>query len=208
MNDCLVTGMTNVGKTCFVINFAEYMGLKELKFHLRQLAGYTSVRSYSPGEARTELISADSNYTRQVQSIKLEVPAGKVIKQLEIIDSCGLSDGIHPDSEIRLAMAKTLRLIRNSNLIFHIIDLAALKLSNNRRSKEANKILDPIDQMIMEYASLEKDYVILANKIDLKKARTNLKVFQKYFAKHHIIPISALYQQGFQEVKKLVLNYA
>ena len=208
MTDCLVTGMTNVGKTCFVINFAEYMGLKELKFHLRQLAGYTAVRSYSPVEARSELISADRNYTRQVQSIKLEIPAGKVIKELEIIDSCGLSEGIHPDSEIRLAMARTLSLIRNSNLIFHIIDLANLNFNKSSQSEEKTDILYPIDKMIMEYASLEKDYVILANKIDLKKARANLRIFQQYFIDYRIIPISALYQQGFQEVKKLVLNYA
>lgn len=200
MTECLVTGMPNVGKTCFVINFAEYMGLKELKFYIRQLAGYTSVRRYSPEDARNELISEESNFTREIQSVKLEIPSGKVFKELEIIDSCGLSEGIHPDAEIRLAMAQTIRLIRESNLILHMIDLTNI-------SKEKEDILLPLDRMIMNYASLEKNYAILANKIDLHSAKENLKILRENFISKKIIPISALYWLGFQEVKRLVLNY-
>ncbi len=201
MSDCLVTGMPNVGKTCFVINFAEYMGLKELKFHVRQIAGYTSISSYTPGEARDKLISVQSNFTRDIQSINLEIPAGKTIKNLAIIDSCGLSDGIHPDAEVRQAMASTIKLIRASNLILHMIDITNIK------NDEDNNLLLPIDRMILNYASEKKNYAILVNKIDLNYAAKNLQLFKKSIKGKLIIPISALYQKGFKEVKRLVFSY-
>ncbi|MEJ6950545.1 GTPase domain-containing protein [Natronospora cellulosivora (SeqCode)] len=200
MNDCLVTGMSNVGKTCFVINFAEYMGLKELKFHIKQLAGYTSISSYSPVEAREKLISVDENSTREVHTINLEIPKGKTFKEIKIIDSCGLSEGIHPDKAIRLAMANTLRLIRESQFIFHMIDLTNIK-------NDDNNLLFSIDKMILEYASLEKKYAILANKIDLQSAQKNIELLKARYKNILIIPISALYKKGFQDVKKMVYTY-
>src|SRR5690554_1410376 len=187
MNNCLVTGMSNVGKTCFVINFAEYMGIKELKFHVKQVAGYTAINSYTPNEARKKLISVKENSTREVQIIKLEIPKGKTIKELQLIDSCGLSDGIHPEEEIRLAMAKTLKLIRDSNFILHIIDV-----SNIDKNKKGKDILLPIDRLILNYASLEKNYAILVNKIDLSFARSNFKLLKSRLKDIIIIPISAL----------------
>ncbi len=202
MAECLVTGMSNVGKTCFVINFAEYMGLKELKIHVKQIEGYTSINSYTPGEARNKLISVKANSTREVQAIKLEIPRGKTFKELKIIDSCGLSDGIHPEEEVRLAMARTIRLIRESSYILHMIDITNINSDQNY-----DEVLKPIDRLILDYASLKQNYAVLLNKIDLSYARKNLKLLMQSFENLPIIPISALYQQGFKEVKKLVLNY-
>jgi len=137
-----------------------------------------------------------------VQSINLEIPAGKTIKRLEIIDSCGLSDGIHPDEEVRQAMARTIRLIRRSNLILHMIDI-----TNLCTQESDDDVLMPIDRMILNYASQEKNYAILANKTDLLQAAENLELLKKNLTDKLIIPISALYQKGFKEVKKLVLSY-
>ena len=202
MKKCLVTGMPNVGKTCFVINFAEYMGVKELKFHVRQRAGYTAINSYSLSEARKKLISAKENTTKEIQLIKLEINKGKTIRELQLIDSCGLSDGIHPDEEVRLAMAGTLRLIRDTEFILHIIDIKNIK--NDKKGKD---ILLPVDRLILDYASMEKKYAILANKMDLSFAEMNLKILKKNIKDIIIIPISALYKEGFKEVKKMVLSY-
>ncbi len=202
MKKCLVTGMPNVGKTCFVINFAEYMGVKELKFHVRQRAGYTAINSYNLSEARKKLISVKENTTKEVQLIKLEINKGKTIRELQLIDSCGLSDGIHPDEEVRLAMARTLRLIRDTEFILHIIDIKNIK--NDKKGKD---ILLPVDRLILDYASMEKKYAILANKMDLSFAEMNLKILKKNIKDIIIIPISALYKEGFKEVKKMVLSY-
>lgn len=194
--------MPNVGKTCFVINFAEYMGVKELKFHVRQRAGYTAINSYSLSEARKKLISVKENTTKEIQLIKLEINKGKTIRELQLIDSCGLSDGIHPDEEVRLAMARTLRLIRDTEFILHIIDIKNIK--NDKKGKD---ILLPVDRLILDYASMEKKYAILANKMDLSFAEMNLKILKKNIKDIIIIPISALYKEGFKEVKKMVLSY-
>lgn len=202
MTDCLVTGMPNVGKTCFVINFAEYMGLKELKFYIKQTAGYTSINSYSLSEARNKLISNNENSTRVIQIVKLEIPKGKTIKELQIIDSCGLSEGIHPEEEIRIAMAKTLRLIRESTCILHMIDVTSLNIGNKDQ-----EILQPIDRLIFDYASIEKKYAILANKIDLLISDDIIHIIKERLNNTVIIPLSAIYHQGFNIVKKMVLNY-
>lgn len=199
MVDCLVTGVSNAGKTCFVINFAEYMGLKELKLFVKQQAGYTAVRSYTTNEARDQLVSLQENYTKEVQSVKLEIPVGKVFKELELVDSCGLSDGIHPEETVRIAMARTIRLIRESKIVFHIIDLTTIQ--------PEGEIILPVDKMIMEYAGREKEYIILANKIDLKYAQEKLPFLKKCTNNYRVLPISALYQKGFKEVRRLVLNY-
>ncbi|WP_167935764.1 GTPase domain-containing protein [Halothermothrix orenii] len=192
--------MPNVGKTCFVINFAEYLGLDRLKLSIKQPAGYTSIRSYSVTEAREQLVSPESNFTDSVQSIDIEIPSGKVIKKLKIIDSCGLGDGIHPEYEVRLAMATTIRLIKNSDLILHIIDLTQLNMNSD-------ELLQSVDKMIMNYASLEKNYAILANKVDLKTVKDRVNLLKNVINDKVIIPISALYKYGFKEVKKLVLSY-
>jgi|SRR5690554_263285 len=199
MSDCLVTGMPNVGKTCFVINFAEYMGLQELKFYMKQQAGYTSINSYSPEEAMSRLVSANDNFTKNVQSINIEIPAGKTYRRMEIIDSCGLTDGIHHNEEIRKAMAKTLGLIRKSSFILHMIDV----LNINKKGE----ILMPVDRMILKYALKEKKYAILINKIDLIYASNKIEILKQQLHNTIMIPISALYKRGFKEVKKLVLNY-
>ncbi|MFW6281698.1 MAG: GTPase domain-containing protein [bacterium] len=200
MTDCLVTGMTNVGKTSFVINFADYMGLKKLKFHVKQVAGYTAINSYTPDEARDKLISIDENSTIDIQQIKLKIPRGKTFKELTIIDSCGLTEGIHPEEEIRLAMAKTIHLIRTSKCILHIIDISTI-------NTEVENPLLPIDKMILDYACNKQNYAILANKIDLIYASINLEILKEKVSDVVIIPISALYKQGFNDIREMVLSY-
>ena len=54
---------------------------------------------------------------------------------------------------------------------------------------------------------MEKKYAILANKMDLSFAEMNLKILKKNIKDIIIIPISALYKEGFKEVKKMVLSY-
>ncbi len=200
VTDCLVVGKPNVGKTCFVINFAAYMGLKKLKFYIKQPAGFTSTKSYSINIARNKLISTEANYTRNIQAVKLTLPIGKVDKELKIVDSCGLREGIHPDAKIRMAMATTIKHLQNSKLILHIIDLTNI-------SRNTDDILPSIDRMIVNFASIDKNYAIIVNKIDLKEYIDNLTLIKKKLTNKVIIPISALYQKGLEEIKTFVLKY-
>ena len=200
MTDCMVVGRPNVGKTCFVLNFAEYMGLKKLKLHLRQTAGYTTIKNYKIEDAREELVSDKMNFTDNLQFVKLKIPVGKIEKDVKIIDSCGLKNGIHPDQKIRKAMAATIRNLTNSNLILHIIDVSSIDINDE-------KLLSPIDKMILNYSSLNNNYAILINKIDIPEYKSNIDIIKNQYSSIYMIAISALYKKGFKEVKKLVLKY-
>jgi small GTP-binding protein len=199
MTKSLVLGKTNVGKTCFTINFADYLGVKKLKFTIRQPAGFLSTQTYQLQTALEELIYPESHTTKNIQEIQLKLPVGKGYKKLDLIDTCGLIEKIHPEKKIRRAMAQTLKQIQDSEVILHLIDLS--KLNNNNRKK-----ISDLDLEIYNYCRANKCYVVLANKIDLKVARDNLSFLEERLNKEVIIPISALYQQGFKEVKKFLLK--
>ncbi len=202
MSDCLVVGRPNVGKTTFVVNFAEYMGLENLKIHVKQPAGYTSIKNYAIEDARNILISDQPNFTKNIQIVKLEVPAGKIKKTLKLIDSCGLKNGIHSDPEIRKSMAKTLKKITNTNLILHMIDIK--NINNNHE----DNILSSVDKMIFKYSKIDKSYALLINKIDLIDSVPNTITFIKNKLNFDLIfPVSSVNQKGFQKIKELVLKY-
>ncbi len=197
MSRCLIIGKPNVGKTCFTLSFAEYLGLKEVKMTIKQPAGYQATQTFAINDAREELISIEPNKTRSLHSIDLNLPMGKGKGRLTLIDSCGLSDGIHPDYEVRKAMAQTIRQIKESEVILHIIDLSRL-------FRDGKMQIPIIDDMVMKYVQSPQAYAILANKIDLESSQKGLIFVRNELKKVLVIPISALYHLGFKEVKSFV----
>lgn len=193
----LIIGMPNVGKTCFTLNFAEFLGLKQIRLTIKQPAGFMATQTYEIAEAREELISAEPNKTRSLHSLDLELPVKKGKGTLTLVDSCGLSDGIHPDYEVRRAMAQTISQIRESEIVLHIVDLTVVANDSKMR-------LPMIDSLILNYVSQKQAYAILANKIDVRGTEQALEHLQSDFHKLTIIPVSALYQTGFREVKSFV----
>lgn len=198
MSKCLIVGMPNVGKTCFTLNFAEYLGLKKVRMTIKQPAGFMATQTYEIHDAREELVSTEPNKTRSLYSMDIDLPLGKGKGRLSLIDSCGLADGIHPDYEIRKAMAQTISQIRESEIVLHIIDL--LQLTNQGRSPR----LPLIDHHILNYVNPKQAYAVLANKIDLSGTEVGLAFLTSELKKVRVIPISALYQKGFREVKSFV----
>ncbi len=200
MLNCLIVGMPNVGKTYFLISFAEYMGLKKIQLNLKMKAGMNTAVNYSLEEARDKLVSDKENYTRDLQYININIRIGKAEKKIKIIDTCGLHEGIHPEQEIRKSMAETIDEITKSNLVLHVIDIKNIYKNNN--------VLYAVDQMIYNYAQKKTNYVIIVNKIDLKNYLNNLKIIRKKLSSTIIIPVSAFKKKGFDNVKYLVNNYA
>ncbi|MCK4258323.1 MAG: 50S ribosome-binding GTPase [Halanaerobiales bacterium] len=197
MSRCLILGRPNVGKTCFSLNFAEYMGLKQIRMTVKEPAGFMAIHTYKIDEAREELISPELNRTRSLNSLDLKLPLGKGKGRLTLIDSCGLDDGIHPEYEVRKAMAQTIGEIKECEIVLHMIDLS--KVVRN------NKLTFPlIDNMIYNYVGSKQAYALLANKIDLQGSKEHLEFLKKELKKVLIIPISALFQLGFREVKSFV----
>ncbi|MGB8955278.1 MAG: GTPase [Tumebacillaceae bacterium] len=198
MRNCLVIGRTNVGKTIFCINFAEFLGLRRMDVYFQLPDGTTRQRKYDLASARTELSGPGQHTTRSLQSISLELPRGKGVRQFKLTDSTGLTDGIYPDLEMREAMAQTLHELRHADCILHLVDAAEVSRADG---------LQPIGELDLQIAELgghKHGYLCLANKVDLPEGQRGFRLLQKQFKGLKVLPVSALYRHGFQEVKEHV----
>ncbi len=107
-------------------------------------------------------------------------------------------EGIHPEGEIRLAMAQSLMLLRDADLVMHIIDAALI--GKDRSS------LGVLEEELATWGRTRGNYLILANKMDLASANQGLRTIEHHFSALPIIATSARTGQGFREVKKYVLR--
>lgn len=197
MKKCLIIGNVNVGKTLFLINFANYIGIKELNIVHSFIDKPDYSKKYTINEAIKQLSSDNMHTTIGSQRINLTLNIGKGKRTLELIDTTGLFEGIHPEENIRKGMAKTLSYLTNSNLILHVMDSWWYQNVFNENMVE-------LDLQISEYARLIKGYCILANKIDIDIEGIGLARIKEQFAGNHIFPISAKEKIGFKGVKDFV----
>ncbi|WP_018133353.1 GTPase [Effusibacillus pohliae] len=198
MRNCLVVGRPNVGKTMFCVNFAEFLGLQRLEVYYQLPDGTIRQRKYDLSAARHELSGLGQHKTRSLQSIQLDLPGGKGARKFKLTDSTGLTDGIHPDTGLREAMAQTLAELQATDCILHMVDLGEVARAGGVRA------MGELDLQIAELGSYKDGYAMLANKIDLPDAPKGLALLREELKEARIIPISALYRQGFREVKEYV----
>ncbi len=198
MKKAIVIGRTGVGKTLFTINFASELGNRSLVIDFETPDGETYKRQYGIEEAIRELTGSDLHKTRSVQSVSVYLPAGKGKKPLNIIDTSGLIDGIHPDVRVRRAMAQTLSKVRFADIVLHVIDASSVSAENLPGD------IGEVDYQVARFAQLKPGYAILANKMDLKGSEEGLAALRKEFPGLEIIPISALRRTGFKEVRSFV----
>jgi len=196
LKSIIVLGQTNVGKTLFTLNFADFLGMNQLTitFQNRERGSYS--RTLALSEAQALLVSDNLHHTQDIQSIVLSLPVGKSEKQFEILDTAGLSDGIHHNEQIRKAMAQTLRYIRQADIVFHLLDCKKIAETDILRG------IGEIDYQIAQFGQIKQGYVILANKIDLPNSQEGLNKIYTEFPGNRIIPISAKNKNGFKEVRK------
>ncbi|WP_052036363.1 GTPase [Tumebacillus flagellatus] len=191
-------GRTNVGKTIFCINFAEYLGLQRMDVYFQLPDGTTRQRKYNVSAAREELSGTEAHHTRSLQSITLELPRGKGMRQLKLTDSTGLVDGIHPDLEMREAMAQTLEELRRADCVLHLVDASEVMKAGGLNN------LGELDLQIAELGKRKHGYLCLANKVDLPDGQRGFKLLERELKGLNMLPVSALYRQGFREVKEHV----
>lgn len=201
MKECLVIGKVGVGKTLFVLNFASYLGLKQVQITFEYPDGRIQSKQYHIDSARRQLVKADLHTTKALQSLVLEIPVTKGVRRCLITDTAGLIDHIHNDVSIRRAIAQTLTAIRQANLIIHIVD------SSQVWFRDAPSALGEVDYQVAQFAQMRGGYLILANKMDLLGAEKGLEKLRLELPGHNIIPISALNKQGFKEVKAFVRHH-
>lgn len=198
MTNCLVVGRPNVGKTMFCVNFAEFLGLQRLEVYYQLPDGTTRQRKFDMLSARHELSGLGQHKTRSLQSIQLDLPGGKGTRKFKLTDSTGLTDGIHPERDLRESMAQTLGEMQQSNCILHMVDVGEVVKTGGLRG------LGELDFQIAELGSFKEGYALLANKSDLPEAQKGLRMLQEEMGERRVFPISALYRQGFREVKEYV----
>lgn len=206
MKRSLVIGNANVGKTLFCLRFAAFLGLRQLRVFVERTDGKTEEKLLTVEEAQELLSGPEAHHTRDLQTIALSVPRGKSNRQLLLTDTTGLTDGIHPDAEIREAMAQTLSALTSAQVILHVVDAARLGTDSSGSGKPS--AWKPVDDQLAEYGHSCGGYLILANKMDLPGAKAGYQQLCKRFGKHRVVPVSALYGGGFREVRQHVWRFA
>lgn len=201
MKQIVVLGQTNAGKTLFTINFAIYLGVTNMTitFQDSQRGSYTKNLEFE--EAKQMLVSDAPHHTKLVQSAVLELPWGKGCKKFEIIDTAGINDGIHKDPQIRRAMSQTLAVVRQADVILHLLDCDKIARDNVLQG------IGEVDFQVAQFGQLRQGYIIIANKIDLPQAKEGLEKIKAEFPGHPILEISALHNLGFKKVKEFVKRH-
>lgn len=197
MRECVIVGRPNSGKTMFALNFAGYLGAKSVDVTFRTYDDLITCRHFSLEEGKRELCGITLHKTRSLQSLVLRMTVGKTAVNFKLTDTCGVSEQIHHDESIRKGMAQTIAMLRSADLILHMIDLSAI-------GKDFLNNSSTIDHEFYNYGIVRKSYLLLGNKYDLHSAKENLLRVTTAFPRATIIPISALYSQGFKEVKACV----
>ncbi len=190
MKEALIIGRPNVGKTLLTINLAEFLGQKRLEVLFRPRDGASFTRLYTVPQARAELVDERPHRTLCLQSMVLGVPRGKSVRKLVLTDSTGLTDEVHPASEVRRAMADTLRQISQAPLILHVVDAA--------------EGLGGVDLDILRFGKAHDGYALVANKMDLPGRAERLGEVVRAAGPATVIPVSALEKVGLAEVRGFV----
>lgn len=190
-----------MGKTVFTLHFAAYLGARQLAMAFAEGDGRLDRRTLAVEDAVRELVGTAPHLTRRLQTVQLSVSGGKSVRRLELVDTSGLGDGIHPSSEVRRAMAQTLSTVRDARVILHLIDAA--------RAGAAGTVaaLGEVDYQVAQFAQIRGGYAILANKMDLPRAEEGLRAIRREFPGHTVLPISALHRHGFREVRRFVWRH-
>lgn len=197
MREFVIVGRPNCGKTMFALNFAGYLGSKAVDITFKTYDGLMTCRHFSLEDARRELCGMTQHKTKSLQTVVLKLSLGKTMVNFKLTDTCGLISQIHPDEGVRRGMAQTLDWIRSCDYVFHIVDISMF-------SDETLVNSNNIDIEIYNYGKARHNYALLANKIDLPSAKTNLAQVTALFPNTLVIPISGLNGSGFKEVKTCV----
>jgi len=197
LKSCLIIGKPNVGKTSFMISFAEFLGIQHLKISFKAINGQVEGRGYSLDLARGYLVSTSPFKTKDLQEIKLDIPKFRGKTRISLIDSGGLIDTNSAIDEVRNSMLLTLQTLKEVSTILHIVDAAAV-------NSDTISSISAIDKEINQYGRMKGRYCILANKMDLAESTEGLAKLRDSFKDTYIIPMSTVSKIGLKEVRSFV----
>mgnify|MGYP002409534442 CR=1 FL=1 len=191
-NSLLITGRTNAGKTLFLLNYAEYMGYKNIKINFKT-DSRENIKEKSISYFRDTIVSSSPYTTKSLQIANINLSN----KNNVFIDSPAISSSISYEQSVRNGMAQTLSLIRENNLILHIIDASCIL---------NYKDIDDVDMAMYKLGKKRGNYIVLANKADIKGSIMGVNVLSENLVGVKIIKISALNKTGFNNVRKILKN--
>jgi GTP-binding protein len=159
-----------------------------------------------PNAGKSTLLNVLSNATPKIDSYPFTtlVPTVGVIdypddfRTITMADVPGLIEGA---AENRGLGHRFLRHVERCRLILFLLDLAA---SDGR---------SPIDDFLHLQKELheyderlaEKEFIVVGNKIDEEEAQENLQLFRKHFPAINIFPISAILEEGLDDLRAHLL---
>ena len=161
-----------------------------------------------PNAGKSTLLNVLSNATPRIDSYPFTtlVPTVGVIdypedfKTVTMADVPGLIEGA---AENRGLGHRFLRHVERCRLILFLLDLAG---SDGRSPVDdflhLQKELNDYDEKL-----IEKDFIIVGNKIDEDEGRKNLDLFRKRFPQNEIFPISAILEEGLNELRSHLLSH-
>ena len=115
-------------------------------------------------------------------------------KRLTVCDVPGLIEGAH--NNVGLGH-EFLRHIERCKIIVLLLDMAGT--DNRKPWDDYKQLLKELE--LYDPALLEKDRLVVANKMDEAVAEENLKQFKKKIKKVSVLPISAAFDQGLEKFK-------
>jgi len=161
-----------------------------------------------PNAGKSTLLNVLSNATPKIDSYPFTtlVPTVGVIdypddfRTITMADVPGLIEGA---AENRGLGHRFLRHVERCRLILFLLDLAA---SDGRSPMDdflhLQKELHEYDERLAE-----KEFIVVGNKIDEEEARENLQLFRKRFPEINIFPISAILEEGLDELREHLLAH-
>jgi tRNA U34 5-carboxymethylaminomethyl modifying GTPase MnmE/TrmE len=200
LKDCVIIGKPNVGKTLFLVNFAEYVGAAVLQFE-RSPSGSLYESTYSFERARAGLVGPNPHTTTAVAPALLRIRVGKGVREFHMTDTAGICEGIHGDPVVRSGMADSLRRLRGCDIVLHMVD------ASKATSPGAVEAVGDVDIRIAAFSASRAAYAILANKMDLPGADAGLLFIRRLFPRESVIPTSALSGRGFREVRAFIVKH-
>jgi len=150
--------------------------------------------------AREILVSERPHATLSLQGVQIRAGRGKVDHSVQLLDSTGLADRIHPDAAVRAGMAQSLRTLREADAVLHMVDAA------RAGGPDGSAAVGEVDREISAFAGSAGRYAVLANKVDLPAAAAGLRRVRALFPGSLVIPVSALTGAGFREVRLFVAD--
>ncbi|HEY8426572.1 MAG TPA: GTPase domain-containing protein [Limnochordales bacterium] len=197
--DACVVGRPGVGKTLFVLRFAQWCGQRRLLMRQEAPGSSGGWVEVDLATAVDRLVGTQTPTTRALQHVEVPWRQGKRTLHLRLLDTVGLTDTIHPDPLLRRAMAETLTAVMESLVVLHVLDGPRIAQRPGRLLDE-----DDVDVQIGRYGERRGRYAVLVNKLDRPGGRAGLEAVRRAWPHRIVLGISALEGWGFASVRRFL----